>query len=115
MASSVSLKADNPAVFIAPETAYLSEISQILQKEGYRMFTDSTKNTWIGELDIVELQDSLLFQLIIHSEDGLNSKNIGSFSKAGLNRSQQRQHLKTMLSLQLLTALIVSFFYFVRF
>ncbi|MCK5519597.1 MAG: hypothetical protein KAI81_00665 [Candidatus Marinimicrobia bacterium] len=106
---------ESKAVYISPQLPYLSEISHILQNEGYKMYTDSLTGAWIGELVSETSGDSVLYQLNIISENGLASKHLGTFKKEGFNKVEVKKQFLKMFLYQTLSISAVLLFYFISY
>ena len=112
---SAVLRGGDRAVYISPETPWLSEISALIDSSGDRMYSDSLSGAWTGELLMREAGDSLSCTLIIHLPDEGRTDTLGTFRKAYLSDSdRQSAYLRYALS-SLGTVLLMLALFFIRF
>ncbi len=111
------LRADNSrkSVSISPETGYLSEISTLLDQNGYRMFLDSLNCDLAGSLEEEQASDSIHYTLVLRSSDTAEKIVVGSFSRPRLSTAQSRRELKKFLFVKGLIMIPVILLFTLRF
>jgi hypothetical protein len=71
---------DGRSVYFPAETPYLSQISDLLSRENYRLFEDSLKSDLVGILTEKLQDDTLFVEVAAREHNRFNVEKIGSFS-----------------------------------
>ncbi|HDR04862.1 MAG TPA: hypothetical protein ENN84_06400 [Candidatus Marinimicrobia bacterium] len=67
------------SVYFSGETPYLSQISELLSQENYRLFEDSAKADLVGEMREILQNDTLIVELSVREHGAYRLERIGAF------------------------------------